>query len=70
MDIKTEIGRRLRAIRIQKGLSQEALSRKSGIDRSFISDVENGKRNITVDTLAQFLKELKISFRVFFDGIK
>ena len=50
---------RLAAIRVQKGLSQQELSRISGVSQSVISDIEKGKtpapRIDTVLALAQGL---------------
>lgn len=66
MDIKLKVGSRLREIRIKKKLSQEALSRVSGIDRTYISDVENGRRNISIETLEAILISLEISVKRFF----
>jgi putative transcriptional regulator len=37
--------RRLRSLRLQKGLSHEALAKRAGISRAAVSHIENGKRN-------------------------
>lgn len=63
MDIHQKIGKTLRTLRLSKGLSQEKFAFEIGIDRSYVSDIENGSRNISVDMLdkiAQF-HGLKIS---------
>ena len=41
-------GKRLRQIRKQKGLYQEALSNKAELDRSYIGGVERGEYNISL----------------------
>jgi transcriptional regulator with XRE-family HTH domain len=64
MDIKINIGKRLKELRLGKGLSQESFSKGTGVERTYIGDVENGKRNISVETLSVLLKGLKISFKV------
>ncbi|SON53419.1 helix-turn-helix domain-containing protein [Vibrio tapetis] len=50
----------LREIRIESGLSQDKLAKKSGIDRTFISGVERNQRNVTLDTLEKLLGALQI----------
>lgn len=51
----------LRAIRTKQGLSQEQLAKISGIDRTYISGVERGIRNITLDSLEMLIRALKIT---------
>jgi DNA-binding XRE family transcriptional regulator len=46
MDIKTKIGLRIKEIRVEKKLTQEAVAWRSEVDRTFMNHVENGKRNI------------------------
>jgi transcriptional regulator with XRE-family HTH domain len=51
MDIKTKIGLRIKEIRTEKELTQEAVAFKAEIDRKFMNHVENGKRNVSAGTL-------------------
>lgn len=55
----TRFGERLRAIRLEKGLSQEKVADLAGLHRNYVSSVERGERNISIvniDKLAQALK--------------
>lgn len=61
------IGNKLKEIRKNKGLSQEKLARIVVLDRTYISRVEAGKINITIDTLYVLCKGLNISLTVFFE---
>ena len=63
MDIKKKIGYRIKYLRQQYGLTQEKLSELTGIDRTYISDVERGKRNIAIENLEKLANafELKLS---------
>lgn len=58
-----KFGIRLRAIRRQKGLSQEELAFKSSLHRTYISDVERGSRNISLANIEKLAKALKTPMR-------
>jgi|UniRef100_A0A7C4R6I9 transcriptional regulator with XRE-family HTH domain len=49
--IATQLGKNLKKIRTEKKLSQGAIARKLNVHRSFISGIENGKRNPTLSTI-------------------
>jgi transcriptional regulator with XRE-family HTH domain len=51
-------GVHLRNLRSQKELSQEKLALKAGLDRTYISGVERGKRNISLVNLAVLAQAL------------
>ena len=59
----------LRKFRKESGLSQERLAKKSGVDRTYISGVERGVRNITLDSLETLIKALDIKPEVFFSEL-
>lgn len=53
-------GTRLREIRLTKGISQERLAELAGLHRTYVSSVERGERNISlenIDRLATALGE-------------
>lgn len=56
----SSVGERIRLFRKIKQLSQVALSEISGIDRTYLSDVENGKRNISLLTLNNLAVALEV----------
>ena len=68
MDIKENIGLRVKQLREEAGLSQEALALKAGIDRTYINSVENGKRNISIMNINKIAKALNISLSNLFDS--
>jgi transcriptional regulator with XRE-family HTH domain len=68
MDIQAKIGQRIKEIRKEKNLTQEAVAFKAEIDRTFMNHVENGKRNISIETLEKVIcSGLEITLREFFD---
>ena len=58
--ITEQFGERLKKIRTQKSLSQEQLSYLADIDRSYISDVERGARNISLENIYKLASALNI----------
>tara|TARA_R110002049_G_scaffold83933_7_gene213607 strand:+ start:1625 stop:1867 length:243 start_codon:yes stop_codon:yes gene_type:complete len=60
-DPKSHFGARLRTLRLSRGLTQEALAAKAGIDRTYISSCERGKRNITLEVLYRLSEALRVS---------
>jgi len=49
----------VRRARKAADLSQEDLALEAGVDRTYISQVERGKRNVTIVVLARIAKALK-----------
>ncbi len=68
MSIKVNVGLRIRELRNGIGISQEALANKAEIDRTYVTDVENGRRNISIENLAKLVNALGIEFKDFFDA--
>ena len=60
MDIRKRVGRNLKRLRKESGLSQEALAFECRTHRTYISGVERGIRNPTVTVLDQIAKALKV----------
>jgi transcriptional regulator with XRE-family HTH domain len=54
-------GDRIREIRETKKLTQDQLAEKSGISKSFLSEVENGKRNVSSEYLLRIANVLGAS---------
>lgn len=66
------VGERIRTLRKEKGLTQESLAEKSGIYITYVSDIERGERNISMETLEKVITALDVNpidvFR--FEGIE
>ena len=48
-----EFGKNLRKYRLEKKLSQEKLAEIAGLHRTYISDIERGKRSISLDNIGK-----------------
>ena len=57
------IGLTIRALRRERDLSQEALADLAGLDRSYMSSIERGLRNISVLNIARIAKALDVPVR-------
>lgn len=57
---RAALGSRLRQLRAARGLSQEALARRAGINRSYYSKIETGSQSPTVDRLHQIAAALHV----------
>ena len=68
MDIKLKIGQRIKTLRKELTLSQEGLAYKAEVDRTYVTDVENGRRNVSVEILERLIKALDISITEFFNA--
>ena len=69
MEIKKRIGERIKEVRLQLGLSQEAVAYRAEIDRTFMNHVENGRRNVSVETLEKIIiAGLETTFQKFFES--
>ena len=67
--IKQAVGMRIRELRNDRGLSQEKLALASGLDRTYIASVENGKRNISIVNLEKIIVALNSTFSIFFENM-
>ncbi|MFC4075238.1 helix-turn-helix domain-containing protein [Salinithrix halophila] len=65
------LGQNIRTIREKKGLSQESLSFKADLHRTYLSQLESGQRNPSYTTLLKLANALSVSiFELINGGIK
>lgn len=66
--LKEIVGKRVRDLRVTKtDMSQEEFSKRINLDRTYLSRVESGKQNITIDNLNNICNGLGISLKEFFE---
>jgi transcriptional regulator with XRE-family HTH domain len=55
-----KLGNNLKIIRTAKNITQSELAELVNVDKSFVSNIENGKNNPTLSTIASLAKALKV----------
>jgi transcriptional regulator with XRE-family HTH domain len=67
MDLNVRLGRRVRALRKKRRLTQEQLGERAGIAAKYLGSLERGRENPTVRTLAKIAKALGVELTELFD---
>lgn len=70
MDIKRMIGARIAEIRGKKGMTQEQLAAKMGIGPKYLSSIERGKENPTLNTLINLSRALGVDLGQIFSFVQ
>ena len=68
MSAKEVFGAAVRLKRMKLGMSQETLGLKIGLDQGYVSRIEQGKMNITLDTMEEICKVLQADVAEMFGG--
>lgn len=61
------IAKRIRYLRLERGITQEELSEKAGLGINYINNIENKFLNIKIDTLDKIIEALNLSPIEFFN---
>lgn len=67
--VRKSLGERVRNLRREKSMTQEQLASVSGLHVTYISTVEHGKRNPSLDALLSIATALNVSLSTLFEGI-
>lgn len=60
MDIRARLGKNVRKLREAKGWSQEDYADRAGIHRTYVSDIERGRRNPTITVVEKLAKPFEV----------
>jgi len=60
-DIRSRFGFAIKQRRCEIGISQEALAELAGLHRTYVSDIERGARNVSLENIERLAKALQIS---------
>ena len=61
MEDSKKLGNNLKTIRVSKNITQSDLADVLGVDKSFVSNIENGKNNPTLSTISSLAKALGVT---------
>lgn len=64
------LGAKVRPLRNERGLTQEQVALETGLHLSFVSDIERGKRNISIETLLKLAQALHVTPALLLDGVE
>ena len=63
-------GQAVRKVRLEQGISQEELADRCGLHRTYVSDVELGKRNISLENIERIAISLNRTLSDFFKEVE
>jgi transcriptional regulator with XRE-family HTH domain len=66
LEISIKFGERLRELRTQKGLSQEALAHDANVHRTYIGMIERAEKNITLGNIEKIARALNVNITELF----
>lgn len=70
MTVITQLGMRIKFLRKEKKMSQLDLSLECGVNKNYISDLEKGRRNPSIEVLERIAIGLGVDLSTLFKGIK
>jgi len=67
MNIKKNFGKKLRELRIGAGYSQEEFAYKASLDRTYVSSIERGERNVSIEVAEKIALALEVNITNLFE---
>lgn len=64
--ISKRVGKRIKAVRLERGMTQEQVAFEAGLNRAFIGYIERGERNPSTETIAKIAKVLGVELNDLF----
>lgn len=68
-EIRNKVGLRIKELRKRHGITQERFALMTGINRSYLADIEKGHRNFGFDTLERIVNGFDITYADFFEAL-
>lgn len=69
MNVLMRFGEAVRKLRQERQISQEEFADLCGLHRTYISDIELGKRNVSLENIEKIAMALGISISDLFEGV-
>lgn len=68
LDPKMRVGLRIKELRAELGMSQEAFAYSIEMSRTYFAEVETGKRNVSIENIDRIARCLGVSLKEFFNS--
>lgn len=68
-DICIRVGKRIRALRLKRHWTQEMLADHAVLGRVYLSEIENGRKEVCIRTLERIVDALSVSLEDFFQEL-
>ena len=69
-EFQKKLGVRIRALRADRGFSQESFADHCGIHRTYMGSIERGERNLTIGSLRNIAKALEVTMAHILEGLE
>lgn len=70
MTIEEKFGKTVAMLRKEQGISQEKFALEAGISTRYMTDIENGKRHVSIDIVEKIAKQLGLSISQLFAEVE
>lgn len=67
MDIKIKLWAKIRELRKKQGMKQQDLADKTWLHRTYISDIERGVKNVSIENIERISKAFSLGIKELFD---
>lgn len=67
-DVRVQIGLRIKELRAEADISQDDLAYSIDMARSYLAEIETGKRNVSIQNIERIANGLGVSLDEFFDS--
>ncbi len=68
-DVTSRLGQRIRRLRVERGLTQTRMAEEFGIDRTYLSDLECGRKSVTLPTLETIARGFHMTLSELFEDV-
>lgn len=68
--LQHRLGARIRALRTERGYTQESFADACGLHRNYMGAIERGEQNVTIKTLRILARRLGVTISSLFDGLE
>lgn len=68
-EIRNKVAARMKTLRKQEHITQEKFALMTGLNRSYLADIEKGNRNFGIDTLDKIVSGFGVTYEEFFREI-